>query len=127
MVSSLLAFPLYELAVFAPSPAVTMALVFAVSLVGGSAFGPSVAAILSVVPPENRATGASIYGFAASLIGIGAAPFIVGVLSDLMSPSFGGAVALQYALAFTIPCGLLGAFCIWRASQTFKAAVEANR
>jgi len=123
----ILSFPLYELAVFAPSPWVAIWLVFAVNVIGGMAFGPVVAAILSVVRPENRATGSSIYGFAASIIGIGAAPFIVGVLSDWLSPRLGGATALQYALALTIPLAMAGAACYWLASRNFNEAVAANR
>jgi predicted MFS family arabinose efflux permease len=122
-----LTFPLYELAVFAPGPATAIWLVFVVNVIGGSAFGPVVAAILSVVRAENRATGASVYGFAASIIGIGAAPFIVGVFSDALSPRLGGAVALQYALALTIPLSLVGAVCYWLAAKTFKETVAANR
>jgi len=125
--SMILMFPLYELAVFAPSPGVAIWLVFAVNVIGGSAFGPVVAAILSVVRAENRATGSSVYGFAVSIIGIGAAPFVVGVFSDALSPRFGSAIALQYALALTIPFALGGAVFYWLATRTFKEAVAANK
>ena len=125
--SMILMFPLYELAVFASSPGVAIWLVFAVNVVGGLAFGPVVAAILSVVRAENRATGASVYGFVVSIIGIGAAPFVVGMFSDALSPRFGSAAALQYALALTIPFALVGAVCYWLAVRTFKEAVAANR
>jgi len=124
--SMIVMFPLYELAVFAPSPWVAIWLVFAVNVVGGAAFGPVVAAILSVVRAENWATGSSVYGFAVSIIGIGAAPLVVGMLSDALSPRFGSAVALQYALALAIPFALVAAVCYGLATRTFKEAVAAN-
>jgi len=124
--SMIVMFPLYELAVFAPSPWVAIWLVFAVNVVGGAAFGPVVAAILSVVRAENRATGSSVYGFAVSIIGIGAAPLVVGMLSDALTPRFGSAVALQYALALAIPFALVAAVCYGLATRTFKEAVAAN-
>jgi len=61
-----------------------------------------------------------------SIIGIGAAPFVVGVFSDALSPRFGSAIALQYALALAIPLALVAAVCYWLAGRNFKEAVAAN-
>ena len=100
--SALLAFPLYQLAIFSPSAFNAMAFVMAVNITGGFTFGPLLAATQSVVPPQMRASASAFVGFAASIVGVGGGPFLVGVLSERFQESMTEAQALQSALAITI-------------------------
>ena len=79
-----------------------MAFVMAVNITSGFTFGPLLAATQSVVPPHMRASASAIVGFTASLLGVGAGPFLVGVLSEWFQRSMSEADALQLALAIVI-------------------------
>jgi uncharacterized membrane protein YvlD (DUF360 family) len=56
------------------------------------------AAIQSRTPPERRAVAASINLFVANIIGLGAGPSYVGLISDRIGPAVGDQ-ALPFALA----------------------------
>lgn len=120
--SALLAFPLYEAAVFAPSADLAMLFVMLVNITGGLSFGPLITAVQSVVTPNMRASASAFVGFTSSVIGVGGGPFLVGLLSDWFSdpPALARAVldglgiprmesvpALQWALAVAV------AFTLW--------------
>lgn len=89
-------------------------------LVGGAAAiffigltsGPSMAAMLELMPPSIRGLTAAMVVLATSLIPGGLAPLVVGILSDSMS-DMGNAESLRYALSvkpFTLLIGTI--FCI---------------
>lgn len=59
--------------------------------------GPVIATVYSVMMPRLRATGASISILITAVVGFGLGPFCVGLLSDMLTPSF-GIEALRYAL-----------------------------
>lgn len=59
--------------------------------------GPVTAAMYSVTKPRMRATASAVTIFFISVLGFGFGPLCVGVLSDLLTPSF-GTEALRYAL-----------------------------
>ncbi|MDF2434804.1 MAG: hypothetical protein JWP44_4435, partial [Mucilaginibacter sp.] len=63
--------------------------------------GPLVATAYSVLAPSLRATGASISILITAVLGFGLGPFCVGLLSDVLTPSF-GIGALRYALLIPI-------------------------
>ena len=99
-------FPLYELAIFAPTSTQALIMVMIVNIVGGVSFGPLLTAIQTVVTPNMRASASAFVGFAASLIGVGGGPFIVGVLSDYFATTMGSADGLKWALAIVVSATL---------------------
>ena len=60
--------------------------------------GALFAFVQAVVPTQSRALASAIAMFCASVAGIGAGPFFVGVASDVLAPTFGGNESLRYAL-----------------------------
>lgn len=99
-------FPLYELAIFAPTSTQALIMVMIVNIVGGVSFGPLLTAIQTVVTPNMRASASAFVGFAASLVGVGGGPFIVGVLSDYFATTMGSADGLKWALAIVVSATL---------------------
>ena len=68
---------------------------------GGMYLGPTFAMTQSLVRPEMRATASAILLFILNIIGLGLGPQGVGILSDLLTPTF-QVDALRYALLITV-------------------------
>lgn len=130
VVVTLLMFPIYELAIFAPDFTTSLLLLALVSALGGCAYGPVLAAVQTALPPNLRATGAAVNGFMSSLIGIGSAPLIVGMLSDAYSAHYGSVVALQRALSMAVSVAVIGFLFLLFANRAFgerlRSAVPAH-
>lgn len=85
------------------------------SFLGGFYLGPSFAMVQSLMPVHMRAVAAAITLFVANLVGLGLGPQCVGILSDLLAPSF-GAESLRYALM------VFGCLNLWAAVHYMLAA-----
>jgi predicted MFS family arabinose efflux permease len=120
----LAAWPLYELAIYAPDATISLAVLCLVSTLIGAAVGPVLAAYQTTLPPAMRATGAALLGFVGSLIGVGGGPLLVGVLSDHYAPLLGSAAALQRALAISVCAGGLGWALLMLAHRAFARALR---
>ncbi len=94
--------PIYWLAFYTPSLIVALSAIFAVNLVGSLGFGPMTAAMHSVVPAGMRGTATAIYGLSTSLLGVGLAPFIIGVMSDILGDGAQDAASLKIALTIAV-------------------------
>ena len=91
---------------------------FAIPVFFGSFYlGPSFAATQGLVPPYMRAVAAAVLLFILNIIGLGLGPQIVGVLSDLLTPTF-GAESLRYTLVITAVLNMVAAIHYWFASKT---------
>ncbi len=110
----------------AESPYVGLALYFPGSILGGMYLGPTFAMTQTLVPPSMRATAAAILLFLINMIGLALGPQGVGILSDLLAPTFGHE-SLRYALLTTIVT-----FAAWSvvhyalAARTLRADLEAR-
>lgn len=111
--------PFFEIALFASSLNVTIAMIFLVNFVGSLGFGPIVAAFQSVVPAGMRATATAIYGLITSLLGVGLAPFLIGVMSDIFGQGAQDAASLQQALAIAVVVGIGTPLFLFLARRTF--------
>jgi MFS family permease len=74
---------------------------FVVSVLGGMFLGPSFAIAHALVTPRMRAVASAVLLFVISIIGMGLGPYIVGVVSDHLTPAF-GAQSLRYALCLAV-------------------------
>jgi hypothetical protein len=72
-----------------------------------------------------RALASAILLFFLNLIGLGAGPFAVGWLSDVLAPSL-GADSVRWALVIPLALNLFGAFAYWRASKSYAAELAAG-
>ena len=60
-------------------------------------FGPAFGPVQNLAPQRMRALASAILLFILNIIGLGFGPFLVGVLSDILSGSF-GQESLRYAI-----------------------------
>jgi MFS family permease len=106
------------------NPYLTFALLAAVSFGYFSTFGPTVAAIQTLVPERMRATAFALLYLFVNLIGIGLGPLAVGALSDLLR-SWAGNESLRYALLAMSPGYFWVSWHLAKASRTVIKDVEA--
>jgi predicted MFS family arabinose efflux permease len=72
--------------------------VFAGAIFTAMPQGPSLATIQAIAPSNARAIASAISLFVASIVGVGLAPFLIGVASDLLTPHY-GVDGLRYSIA----------------------------
>ena len=117
-VSVLAALPFQLAFLLWPDPIVALLVFVPGGLVGGMWPPPSYAATQNLVPPHMRALASAILLFFLNLIGLGAGPFAVGVLSDALAPDL-GAESVRWALVIPLALNVIGALCYWRASKHY--------
>lgn len=120
--ASLLAVPVYILAVSVPSASVALWILVINGLMGSLWYGPVYAIGQSIVPPHMRATTAAILLFTINLIGLGLGPLAVGILSDLMANSvgLGSAQGVRWALMISTCFGFVAFALFWVARKTIR-------
>lgn len=120
----ILTFPAYGMAVAAPilflgyymeDWRVAVALLIIPTILNSAYYGPAYACVQGLVRPQARAVAASIMLFGQNLIGLGFGPFLFGVLSDQLAPTY-GQESVRYVLYGAAWLGLIPAFFFWRAS-----------
>ena len=84
-----------------PDSHTALALLFPAAILGGMFLGPTFAMTQNLVRPEMRATASAILLFVINIIGLGLGPQGVGIVSDLLQPSF-GTESLRYALLIVV-------------------------
>jgi MFS family permease len=92
--------PLYALMFMAPNPWISLVAKAAGGYLGAIGSGVALAAIQSMAEPNRRATAASLVLFVSSLLGMGGAPYAIGLVSDLLAPTVGDD-SLRYGLLLT--------------------------
>jgi len=70
--------------------------------------GPTIAFAHSLVPAPMRAQTSAILFFALNLIGLGFGPLVIGIISDLLAPTY-GIESLRWALAVILPLSVISA------------------
>lgn len=116
-VASLLVIPFYFLAYLADSAVVALLMLIPLHIMGSLWYGPVYASAQSLVPPNMRATSASIVLFIINMVGLGGGALVVGALSDWFNFGWGMGKAdgIRWAL---ITSGCFGIF----AAGLFAAA-----
>jgi MFS family permease len=112
---SLLSAPLGLAMVFAPSPGIGFLLLSLFQLAISVHNPPIATMIQTLAPPRMRGLASVIPSLLVVCVGVGLAPFLIGVLSDLFQPRF-GRESLRYALAFIYLGALAAGACALVAS-----------
>jgi predicted MFS family arabinose efflux permease len=81
--------------------------------------GPVISAVQHLVPPSMRATASASFLLINNLIGLGAGTFILGSLSDRLTPAFGDE-ALRYAMLFSLVFYLIAALLMALAAKPLR-------
>jgi predicted MFS family arabinose efflux permease len=113
------AFP-FSFGVFlAPSGTIALAAFVIPAAVGALYLGPSLAMVQGLVSLRMRTVASAILLFIINIIGLGLGPQAVGVISDLLAPTY-GAESLRFALLISSFANLWGAFHFYRAGLTLR-------
>ena len=104
---------------------VAVALLIVPTILNSAYYGPAYACVQGLVRPQARAVAASIMLFGQNLIGLGFGPFLFGVLSDALAPTY-GEESVRYVLYGAAWLGLIPAFFFWRASLRLAAELKSG-
>jgi hypothetical protein len=101
--SALLAAPGYVLAFTRESPTAAVACLIVPTLLHYMYIGPTLGVMHNLVAPRMRATATALFLFVVNLIGLGAGPYVTGMLNDLFSAR-AFAAAGQAGASFGVDC-----------------------
>jgi MFS family permease len=93
----LVAFPFYVAAMVSGNPYLAIAILVVPSLLNSLWLGPAFGTIQNLAPMRMRALASAVLLFILNIIGLGLGPFLVGVLSDLLS-GVAGELSLRWAI-----------------------------
>lgn len=86
--------------------------------------GNTIATTHAIVGPRMRATASAVLFLILNIIGLGAGPYVVGVLSDLLAPSL-GTESLRYAMLYALPPVMTwSAVHYWLAAKSIRQDIE---
>ena len=81
--------------------------------------GPAISVAHAMVPANMRALTSAILFFVLNLIGLGLGPLIIGMVSDLLQPSF-GIESLRWALYLITPVALCSSIVFFYTSKIIR-------
>jgi predicted MFS family arabinose efflux permease len=120
----LVAFPFYVAAMMSDNPYIAIAILIVPSTLNSLWLGPSFGTIQNLAPTRMRAMASALMLFILNIIGLGLGPFLVGVLSDLLSGTF-GIDSLRYAILIATVAYFWAAAHFVMAGKTIRQDLEA--
>lgn len=90
-----------------------------VAILGSAYLGPSFAMTQALVSLRMRAVASAILLFVLNLIGMGLGPYLVGVLSDILTPDF-GIYSIRYAMCAAVLVNVWAAFHYFIGARTMR-------
>jgi predicted MFS family arabinose efflux permease len=87
--------------------------------------GPSLAVAHSLVPASMRALTSAVLFLALNFIGLGFGPWIVGMISDYLTPSL-GVGALRSAMSIVLVISLISAILFFRTAKTLAPTPQSS-
>ncbi len=80
---------------------------------------PSFAVALNVARVRMRAVASAIVAFFSSLVGQVVGPFLIGILNDLLEPSYGD-LAIRYSMLVLAATAVIAGLLFWLAARTIE-------
>jgi len=124
-ITSALVFPFGVAFALAPSGESASLLLAPASFLAGAQFGPTYSAVQTLAPPQMRALAASGVTAMNTILGLGLAPPLVGLLNDVGAASYGHE-SIRYSLALMMASHLAAAGLLLRSSKTIKQNLRAR-
>jgi MFS family permease len=118
-----LSVPLMFTAVFIGDPRLALGFLFFATMLGAFYLGPTIAISHTLVSPSMRAMASAILFFILNLIGLGLGPLVVGMISDMLAPTY-GSESLRYALGIVSFVNLLSAAFFFLAARKLLADLK---
>lgn len=121
-VASLISIPFFTAAMLVDSAVLALLLLIPSYTLGAIWYGPVYASAQGLVPPQMRATSASIVLFIINMLGLGAGALVVGALSDGFNYGLGlgKADGIRYALIVSAFFGLISAVLFFLARRRIR-------
>lgn len=123
--TSALALPFGVAFALAPNGDAASVLLAPASFMAGTYFGPVLGAVQTLAEPRMRSLAASAITASNTILGLGIAPPLVGLLNDLGAASQGDH-SIRYSLAGLMVVHLAAALLFWRASTTLREDLRAQ-
>jgi len=108
-----------------PSTVLVVLLFLVPTAANATYVGPVLAAIQTMVPAHMRAMTIAVFFFVTNLIGLGAGPVVIGILSDALREAFGDD-SLRWALAATVLVNLWAVFHYVQAARFVRTDLSAQ-
>jgi len=102
--------------------ALGMGMTMVTTVAGGLWVGPSYALVQNLAGPPLRAVGAAVFMMTVNIVGLSLGPYLTGLFSDLLTPSFGNEALTVSLCLVTLTC-LVGAACFLAATRTVIADI----
>ena len=96
------------------------------SFLAGAQFGPTYSAVQTLAAPQTRALAAAGVTAMNTILGLGLAPPLVGLLNDLGAASYGNE-SIRYSLALMMASHLAASWLLLRSSKTLKQNLRRTR
>lgn len=121
----LLAVPLFAIGIYSVSLTLAWFMIAMATALSLAWLGPVIAAVQHIVPPNMRATSSATFLLINNLLGIGFGIWFIGMLSDMLAPTYGKAsvqYAMLYSLGFYLLSAALYALAAWRIGRDWHRA-----
>lgn len=122
----LLTLPFFVLAVWANTPTLSLFAFFPVYFLTAMIIAPFFTLVQNLSPVHLRSFSAAFFLFLLNAFGFGLGPFLVGAISDALTPSLGDAAALQWALCIFVPIWAVAAIILFQARSQLLKDLEAD-
>lgn len=122
----LITIPFFIGFLLAPSWPLALALFVVPGLTFSMYLAPALSVIQNAVHPSERSTSGAILLLMINLIGLSGGPFLVGWVSDQLSPSM-GAESLRAGLAALIPAVILAVIVLFRGAVLLRRRAAASK
>ena len=121
-IASVASLPFFCAAMMADSAVLALILLIPSNLLGSLWYGPVYASAQSLVPPNMRATSASITIFIINMLGLGGGALVVGALSDFFNTGMGlgKGDGIRWALIVSAGFGVIAAGFFWTARSRIR-------
>ena len=97
-----------------------------VTLLATLYLGPCIAMSHMLVPSSMRALTSAVLFFVLNMIGLGLGPFVTGLTSDMLQPTY-GVDSLRYAMIITACVGLFGVFSLYMGGRCLQNDLDRKR
>ena len=98
-----LSVPIFLMAVWVSSPLICFVLLFIVFALHASVAGPYYGLVQNLAPVNLRAFAIAIFAFFTVALGLGAGPFVTGLISENLAQTMGQADGLRWAITALAP------------------------
>ena len=120
---ALIGVPFAAIAILSNDTVVALSALAVVKVCYSAFLAPSIAITHNLVPPNMRAFSSAVLFFVLNFIGLGFGPLVIGLVSDLLEPTF-GIYALRWAMLITIVAVVMAIGMYFKASRYVDQDLE---